>query len=94
MMNTEETLARYLLDELLLGSGRGPITPDESLIAGGILDSMALIRLIHFVEATFGITVGNGDIVPENFQTLRALRTFIEGKQGTARTAGEKVSSR
>ena len=36
--------------------------------------------LIVFVESHFGIKIEDTDLMPENFQTLRALIEFIETK--------------
>ncbi len=81
-MSTEAKIERFILDELLLGgNGRAAIDPDEPLVSSQILDSLALLRLILFLEEQFGITIDDGELVPDNFQTINLVKTFIDQKK-------------
>lgn len=81
-MTTEATIERFILDELLLGgNGRTKIDPDEQLVSSQILDSLALLRLILFLEEQFGVTIEDGELIPDNFQTINYIKTFIASKQ-------------
>lgn len=80
-MNIEDTLERFILGEVLAGSSRAQIDPDESLISSGILDSMALLQLVTFIEERFGVTVGDGELIPSNFETINHIKAFLEKKQ-------------
>jgi acyl carrier protein len=80
-MNIEADIERYIVDEILLGSGDTRLDPSESLIDSGVLDSLALLRLISFVEERFGVTVEDVEVVPDNFQSINATKAFIETKQ-------------
>ena len=44
-MDVVHVTERFLIDEILFGS-RSSIDPDESLVTSGILDSLALLRLV------------------------------------------------
>jgi acyl carrier protein len=59
----------------------------DSLLGHGIVDSMGVIELITFVQDEFGIQVGEDEITEENFGTLAAIGSYVEGK----RTAGVAV---
>ncbi len=66
-----------------------PITnPDEPLQ----LDSLALIRLVAFLESDLGIRVEDEELVAENFTTLRKVGELIATKTPTAPTAEVKSS--
>ncbi len=39
----------------------------------GILDSLSLLQLVVFLEERLGITVGDADLLPENFATLNTV---------------------
>ena len=80
-MSVEDTIKRFFLSEHLVGSGRTKIDLDESLISSGILDSMALLQLIVFIEEQFGVTVGDGELNPTNFETINQIKSFVEKKQ-------------
>jgi len=66
---------KYYID-----SNRSPLPPltdpDEPLQ----LDSLALIRLVAFLESDFGIRVEDEELIPENFETLRRLGELLESK--------------
>jgi acyl carrier protein len=64
--------------------GQRPIDPAEDLLVGGIIDSFGLVTLITSLEGTFGINIGEEDVVPENFQTLAQLTAFVDAKLAAA----------
>jgi acyl carrier protein len=60
------------------------IPPDMSLHATtsfletGIIDSTGVLELVTFIEAQFGISVRDEDLVAANFDSLAALTAFVE----------------
>jgi acyl carrier protein len=53
-----------------------PVQPDDDLELAG-LDSMALLKVLLFIEARFGFWMPDDDLVPENIRTVRALAAYI-----------------
>ena len=80
-MNTQDAIERFILDADATGKSRTKIDPDESLISNGILDSMALLQLVVFLEERFGITVEDGELIPDNFETINRMQAFMERKR-------------
>jgi acyl carrier protein len=39
-----------------------------------------MLRLVFFVEERFGVHVDDEELVPENFESVRALAAFVESK--------------
>ena len=78
-MDIRQEIHDYLVTEL--ASERESFGPDENLLAQGIIDSMGILSLVSFMEARFGIRTSDDDMVPENFETLEALRAFVERKR-------------
>ena len=85
-MNKQASIERFILEELLPESGGTKLDPDSALISTGILDSLALLRLITFLEQEMGIVIGDGDVVSDNFETLGKITAFVEGKTAGARS--------
>ena len=54
---------------------------DEPLVSTGLIDSLAMLRLIGFLEEEFSLTIGDGDVTLDNFETMRHLMQFLERKQ-------------
>jgi acyl carrier protein len=57
----------------------------QSLIATGLLDSLAMLSLIAFIEQTFDTCVGDDDVEPENFGSIDSLTAFVARKLGSAK---------
>ncbi|MCI8400359.1 MAG: acyl carrier protein [Oscillibacter sp.] len=51
---------------------------EEHLVDDMILDSMDIVSLISEISETFDITVTAKDIVPENFNSAKALYALIQ----------------
>lgn len=49
----------------------------ETLIDDGILDSFAILSIVSELEDTFGITITPAEIIPENFNSAKALWAMI-----------------
>jgi acyl carrier protein len=53
-----------------------PVQPDDDLELAG-LDSMALLKVLLFIEAQFGFWMPDEDLVEENIKTPRAMAAYI-----------------
>ena len=53
----------------------------ESLLEAGVIDSMAVLELVGYIEQRYAITVGDDDMMPENFDTIEAIAAFIESRR-------------
>ncbi len=53
-----------------------PVQPDDNLELAG-LDSMALLKVLLFIEAQFGFWMPDEDLVEENIKTPRAMAAYI-----------------
>lgn len=78
-MAVADSIQRFIANELGVDSIR-PLEPETDLIEQRIIDSLAILRLVSFLESSFGITVLDEDIVPDNFQSLNSLAKFVELK--------------
>ena len=76
----EQTIERFILENLFQGKKRKAIGLDQSLVSSGTLDSLWMLRLIGFVEETTGLIIDDGEVTPENFETIRKIMEFVERK--------------
>jgi acyl carrier protein len=53
------------------------VTEETLLLEQGLLDSLALMKLIAFLERRCRLVVPEEDITPENFGSLAAIRKLI-----------------
>ena len=80
-MSIVNEIEKFLLTEIAADLGKESLAPDEDLLLQGVIDSMGIMKLTVFLEKTFGISVIDEDIVPENFQSLNSLKNYIEQKK-------------
>jgi acyl carrier protein len=73
---------RFILDAIAQGKGIESLGSDEDLLEKGIVDSHGLMEVISFLESHYGISVGDEDLVPENFQSLDRIEEFVRAKGG------------
>ena len=78
-MSNESRLKAYL-DEKLLGDLPEGVSIDEPLLDSGIIDSSGIFELVEFMESAFDIEIADDEVVPEHFETITAMATFIERK--------------
>jgi len=82
-MSILEDLEKFLLTEIAVDLGKKSLGPDEDLLEQGIIDSLGIMKLVLFMEETYGIAVADEEIVPENFQTPNNMVKFVEQKMQT-----------
>jgi acyl carrier protein len=82
-VSVERHVREFLTKEL--GKDVTTIDAGESLLESGTLDSVGVLRLVAFLEQTYSIRVGDDDLMPDNFDTLAAISTFVENRQTQSR---------
>jgi acyl carrier protein len=83
MVDVKEKVRAFVL-EYAAGKGLTELKDDEPLLTANIIDSLGSLRMISFLEETFPLTIEDTDMVPENFQTLNDVESFIARKLGKA----------
>lgn len=57
---------------------------DDSLLDSGLLDSIGIFEMVTFLEETFGVKVEDEAIVPEHFETIALIATFVDSLRADA----------
>ena len=76
----ESVVNDYISREIVQDPALLPLSNETSLLEGGILDSLSLLRLVVFLEGRFKITVDETDLLPENFDSVGSIAHFV-GRQ-------------
>jgi len=80
LMQTTDTLKKYIRDELAPGYDLNDLDEEQSLIETGILDSMGIVKLVAFIEEQYQIKVEDEDLLPENFEKISSIAELISKK--------------
>lgn len=77
MESVETSIRRYVLEAFLFTEDESQLSNNASFLEEGIVDSTGVLELVMFVEETFGITVKDEEVVPENFDSVERLARFV-----------------
>jgi acyl carrier protein len=83
-MELERRIRDYVTSELLYDRDVPNLGDDDSLLGPGLLDSVAVLRLVAWIEEEFGVPVPDEDVVPDNVETVKRLAALIRRRQGAA----------
>jgi acyl carrier protein len=74
----------YILQEFLPGENPDNLTESTALIAGGILDSIATLKLVGFLEDKYGIQVEAHEADLDHFNTIADIANYVHSKLSKA----------
>ena len=77
----KEQVRKYILDEFLPGEDPEALGDDTELMTTGILDSLATLRLVAYLEEQFGFTAAPHELEPKNLNSVAAITRFVEAKR-------------
>lgn len=76
-MDRKTALSSYIKNEIMRNP-KANLREDEDLLSAGILDSLAILQLVAFIEESFKIKIPDEDVVFENFQSIDSLSHYLE----------------
>jgi len=81
-MNEVRKIVRaYILREFLPGEDPALLTESVQLIRGGILDSIATLKLAAFLESQFNIELEAHEMSADYLNTIADIAQLVESKQ-------------
>ena len=75
---------RSFVVETFMFGRKDSLRDDSSFLEHGIIDSTGVLELVAWVEKTYGVTVDDGELVPDNFDSIRKLVAYLEAKRRLA----------
>ena len=79
-MDVNDRVAIRTFIEQLLGEqdDRAPFEDGDSLIKSGRLDSLAVTKIVMFLESTFGVDFARVEFDPERLDSIAEIAAVIE----------------
>lgn len=78
----EEVIRDYISRELVSAPELLPLHNNTPLLESSILDSLALLRLLVFLEEEYHIQVDDFDFIPDHFNSVDAICAYIRAQPG------------
>ncbi|TPM26956.1 acyl carrier protein [Mesorhizobium sp. B2-3-5] len=66
----------FLVSNFYVNDARA-LVDDTSLLDQGIVDSTGVLEIIGFIEETFGVTVEDNELLPENLDSIRGIAQYV-----------------
>ena len=81
MNDVKETIRQYILTTYLPGESAANLSDDTPLRSSGILDSLATLSLVSFVEREFGIELEAHETGIDTFDRIEDIAALVARKK-------------
>jgi acyl carrier protein len=81
-MNVSERIRGFIREEVMLDADAR--LDDDSPLLDGILDSLALMQLVGFLEEEFDTEIDDTEVTAENFKTIADIERLVSGRMARA----------
>jgi len=74
-----EHIKQFIVGHFPLAKTR-KLGSSDPLLVGGVLDSLGVLHVVAYLEKEFNISVTDDDLVPDNFETIDRIVSFVQRK--------------
>ena len=83
MSELSAKIKEFIITEVNPELGLTTLDDSEPLIESGIVDSLGVLKIMSFLDETFGVDLSSEEIKLENFRDVRTICDLVAGQQGT-----------
>ncbi len=80
-MSHKSEIREFILDNFVVGLDETELNEDDSFLENGIIDSTGVLEIVAFLEETYGFGVEDEEVLPENFDSINNLASYVERKR-------------
>jgi len=78
-----DQIRAFLISEFFRGEAVEALSLDQPLVSSGLLDSVATLKVVLFLEQQFDITIDSSDIADGELETLKRMQDLVLRKTRT-----------
>ena len=71
---------RAFVAENFLFRADADISDSQSLLDSGVIDSTGVLEMIAFLETTYGISIADEEIIPDNLDSIDNMSSYLARK--------------
>ncbi|OPL15865.1 MAG: acyl carrier protein [delta proteobacterium ML8_D] len=79
-MSVHHEIRQFIIDNFLMGQDSNDLKDDSSFLEEGVIDSTGVLELVGFLEENYNIKVEDEELIPENLDSIKNIRAYIERK--------------
>jgi acyl carrier protein len=76
-MSNKQTITSYIVREFLPDVAETDLDADYDLLKNGVIDSLALLRVVDWIAAEFRVAIEDLDLSPDNFRTVEDIDALV-----------------
>jgi acyl carrier protein len=80
-LEIEKVIKEFILAEFLPGEDPAALTDETLLVTSGVLDSLATLKLIAFLEERFQIVIAAHEADWEHLNTVTEMAALVRAKR-------------
>lgn len=81
IQDVKEVIKSYILEEFLPGENPAALADSTPLITAGILDSLATLKLVAFLEERFQIQIQPHETMTDYLNTVDDIAQLVSSKR-------------
>ena len=78
--DVKQRVKSFILSEFLPGEDADDLQHDTALFSQGVLDSLASLKLVAFLETEFGVTIEPHEVDHEHLDTVDTIAALVASK--------------
>ena len=90
-MSLRDALKRFIEEEIVDEDDRVEISHDDPLIERGIIDSMAVMQIVTFIEEETGLRIPDSEVLLENFESVSTVDAMVQRLSARTKGYGESA---
>lgn len=76
----QKGVREYVVENFLMGGNVESFSDSDSFLETGLIDSTGILELIAFLEDTYGMTISDEEMIPENLDSVEKVARFVSSK--------------
>lgn len=91
-----ESKVRDFVSRTFPAARKQTIRSNDEWLQSGLIDSLGVLDLVQFLEKEFSIPISDEELLPDNFQSLHAVVSFVQRKSagsGSPKSQGVKTAA-
>lgn len=79
-MSEKLRIRNFIFENFVFGVDEAELDDGTSFLETGIIDSTGVLEIVGFLEEEYGFAVQDDEVLPENFDSINNLASYVERK--------------
>jgi acyl carrier protein len=80
IQNIKTQIRQYIAQNLLFSSNGFKYSDNASFLEEGIVDSLGIMDLTMYIQESYGVTISDAELTPDNFDSVNKVAQYIQHK--------------